>query len=537
MSLHNPTPRLSRGSAALALITLMITTCSWSAAPAANASALSRTISPTSIDWGRVQRDADSAAATITVTNTSSSPLTVSSVTLTGPDSSDFRVDSHECTVSLVGAGQYCRIFVQVTAPHEIGTLSAALVVIDDATPSGQQIPLAASTWYVGGGSSGEYFPVPPVRVVDSRKNVWFLGPIYSGTNQLLTVSGSGVPVQGVSALALNVTTVNSTNASYLTLWPDGRPRPTVSSINTVPGSAVANFVIVQSNGGNSIDVYLGAGSTDLIIDVVGYFGSGAGFGAGTRFHPVDPFRMIDSRDGTGPIAQRQLAPGETVDFDVRGAGEQLPPSGILAVALNVTAARPTAARGYFTVFPGNIDRPDTSNVNFTSGATVPNVVIVEVPADGTISFFNSAGSTDLIVDVIGYFDSIRVGDIGRFAPIAAVRSYDTRLVDGRMAEAETRSVQLTGIGEFPAFGGVAVMNLTIIKPTAKGYAVSFSDELCSRPNTSNVNFIAGRTVAGAVWSSVGDGTGCSTDDGRVAVFNSAGTPHVALDVFGFFFT
>ena len=49
--------------------------------------------------------------------------------------------------------------------------------------------------------------------------------------------------------------------------------------------------------------------------------------------------------------------------------------------------------------------RPDASNVNFVAGRTVPNLVVVPVGADGTVSLDNvSAGSTQLLADVYGYF-------------------------------------------------------------------------------------------------------------------------------------
>ena len=48
--------------------------------------------------------------------------------------------------------------------------------------------------------------------------------------------------------------------------------------------------------------------------------------------------------------------------------------------------------------------RPNASDLNFVAGQTVPNLVVVKVGAGGQISFTNAAGSTDLIGDVVGYF-------------------------------------------------------------------------------------------------------------------------------------
>ena len=44
------------------------------------------------------------------------------------------------------------------------------------------------------------------------------------------------------------------------------------------------------------------------------------------------------------------------------------------------------------------------SNLNFVPGQTVPNLVMVRIGTNAKISLYNSAGSTDLIADVVGYF-------------------------------------------------------------------------------------------------------------------------------------
>ena len=45
------------------------------------------------------------------------------------------------------------------------------------------------------------------------------------------------------------------------------------------------------------------------------------------------------------------------------------------------------------------------SNLNFTAGQTVPNLVIVPVGADGKIRLYNgSPGTVQLIADIAGYY-------------------------------------------------------------------------------------------------------------------------------------
>ena len=80
-----------------------------------------------------------------------------------------------------------------------------------------------------------------------------------------------------------------------------------------------------------------------------------------------------------------------------------VPSSGVGSVALNVTATNPTSS-SYVTVWPTGSARPTASNLNFTAGQTTPNMVIVPVGGDGTVSMYNHTGNVDLVADVLGWF-------------------------------------------------------------------------------------------------------------------------------------
>jgi hypothetical protein len=69
-----------------------------------------------------------------------------------------------------------------------------------------------------------------------------------------------------------------------------------------------------------------------------------------------------------------------------------------------VTATRPTT-KTYITVWPAGDPRPDASNLNVVAGQSRPNLVIARVGANGQVSLYNEAGTTDLVVDVLGWFD------------------------------------------------------------------------------------------------------------------------------------
>ncbi len=84
----------------------------------------------------------------------------------------------------------------------------------------------------------------------------------------------AGLPETGVGAVAVNITTVNQTQASFLTVFPTGQPRPTTSVLNPTPGLIASNFVIAKVGPTGEISIYNNQGSLDVIVDIAGWFPS-----------------------------------------------------------------------------------------------------------------------------------------------------------------------------------------------------------------------------------------------------------------------
>lgn len=243
-----------------------------------------------------------------------------------------------------------------------------------------------------GGASGSRLVNLNPARIKDTRSGVGGAGIAGPGITQNLQVTGAGGVPAGATAVILNVTAVDPTATSFVTVWPAGLTRPTVSNINTSVGTTVPNLVVVRlpTSGGNTgqISIYNAAGNTHLLVDVLGYFTSGAPNGGITG---ATPTRVLDTRPGAA------LGDSETRTVQTGIFGSR-------AVIINVTAVDPSAT-GYLTVYPGDGSRPNASNVNFYAGRTAPNLVVVQPAADGTIKVYNSAGVTHLLVDVVGRFD------------------------------------------------------------------------------------------------------------------------------------
>ena len=245
--------------------------------------------------------------------------------------------------------------------------------------------------WYGPDGAGGRYRAVTPARILDTRP-ASKLGPA-SAVGLQVTGQG-GVPATGVSAVVLNVTVTEPTATSFLTAWPAGEARPLASNLNFVAGQTVPNLVVVKVGAGGKVDLFNYAGAAHVVVDVAGWYGA-EGAAAGGTFTPVTPSRLLDTRTGA------KVGPDGTLGLQVTGRGG-VPASGVTAVVLNVTATEPTAT-GFLTAWPAGEARPLASNLNFSAGQTVPNLVVVKVGAGGVVNLFNHSGSTHVVADVAGW--------------------------------------------------------------------------------------------------------------------------------------
>ena len=121
--------------------------------------------------------------------------------------------------------------------------------------------------------------------------------------------------------------------------------------------------------------------SYSFAVSATNSLGTGVGSATLTEllpapYFPVAPARICDTRAmGTPtPCASKTLAAGGTLKVQVTGNGGV--PAGATAVVANVTATGATA-QSFLTAYPDGTTRPLASNLNFSAGQTVPNLVTV----------------------------------------------------------------------------------------------------------------------------------------------------------------
>ena len=361
-----------------------------------------------------------------------------------------------------------------------------------------------------------------PVRLLNTRTSGTKVGALDgNGAAYELTVSGqSGIPAEDVVAVAMNVTVVDGEagNAGgYVTVYPCGT-RPDSSNLNFVNGQTVPNAVIAPVSLFGKVCFYV-YGKAHLLADVSGYFT--AGFTSLSA-----PTRLLNTRISGVKVGQTD---GTGTAYELTVAGQSgLPAAGSLStVAMNVTVVDGEAndAGGYVTVYPCGT-RPDSSNLNFVNGQTVPNAVIASVSSAGKVCFY-VYGKAHLLADVSGYFDNSLT------ALAAPVRLLNTRTSGIKVGKTDGTGVAydltVAGASGLPGSGITSVaLNVTVVDGEANdagGYVTVYP---CgTRPDSSNLNFVNGQTVPNAVIAPV-------SNDGHVC-FYVYGKAHLLVDAAGYF--
>lgn len=243
---------------------------------------------------------------------------------------------------------------------------------------------------------------------------------------------------------------------------------------------------------------------------------------------PLDPVRLLDSRDGTGGLPGR-LGEGEV--FDLLVADGVRVPAGATAVLLNVTATGATRATDVRVYPTGTADVPVVSSLNVTAGRTVANLVTVAVGPDGRVRLRNQAGAVHLVADLSGYTTTSGPGSA--YVPRAPVRLLDTRdgqpVGSGRQIRLDVRQ-QRDGSGSgVPDSATAVVLNVTAVAPSATTDVRVYPTRTgAAVPLVSNLNTTRGRTVPNLVVVAVGELA-------SVTLRNQSGSVHLLADLAGWY--
>lgn len=438
--------------------------------------------------------------------------------------------------------------------------------------------------------AGGEYHPVSPVRIFDTRPTTvanpeapindvspFGIKPINLSTAttgvqqfdvQLLGLNDpnfehpwlpSWVAASDVLAVVASVIVVQPGVTGRIEVWPKGSTRVTATSLlNYSAGQTVSNLSIVRPGTGGNVTVDLRGASLStahVVVDVFGWYSTSSYLGEdgiestderGGRTIPITPGRVLDT--GAGAVG-----PGSVTELTVRGASTigtsprlVVPDSqAVTAVMLNVAVSLPTA-NTYVSVVPEMpvSGVPTTSNVNVAAGTVRSAMVIVPIASDGKVRLYNNSGNTRLVVDVLGYvetrLDELRVG---RVVPLATpFRAFDTRRTEfGKVPLGPGQSEEWS-FAAFAASVNVATVsvgnqvgligNLTNASLTRQYPTVPVRSNLRLSPSTGSATVPTSSHINTAEGQAVANMTvalyGTSS---KVWVYNAAGYAHYLLDV------
>ena len=415
----------------------------------------------------------------------------------------------------------------------------------------------------------GAYTAMTPFRICDTRQNNptnqctgKTLGPRATVTLQVTgehNTLGQTVPANA-TAVAVNLTAVNNSNGgTYVTAFPAGGPVPVASNINLSGRGAQANLAIVELSGTGQMSLFNAAGSTDAIVDVQGYFAPPSAPPVAGEFHAMPPLRICDTRANTHTEcagATNDPLPAHTWrDVVLSGlppgvSAPSIPSDGTAAAAVfNLTATQGTLAT-YLTVQPPNSSDacpsgpPGESNINIAAGIALPNRVVSSLGPRQDVCVYNAVGSIDFIIDVDGWFgNGSEISSGALFYALPPTRICDTRTGSGTecagkpLTANSAELVPVAGVDGLPVIGGstlplAIVANLTAVAGSASTYLTLYPSDVAMRPVASDLNPVAGVTLANLAITGLAT-TGGTTGD--VNLYNAVGNINAILDVAGWF--
>jgi hypothetical protein len=406
--------------------------------------------------------------------------------------------------------------------------LVAVVVLIAGLIVGPTTLSAAEVTAHAATAIAGTYVALTPARITDTRPGSGFpnagktLGP---GATLSVQVGGvGGVPTTGVLAAVLNVTAVNPTEASFLTLFPEGTTQPVVANLNFAAGETLANLVTVPVGAQGGVTIFNHSGTTDVVVDVEGYYTTSPQQTG--LYDPVPPKRLFGSLQVGGVIGA-----GASQEVTVTGGSTGVP-AGASAIVANVTVAGSTQA-GFLTVYPapatGLPTPPTAANVTFSSGQVVGNRVTIPVGANGQIEVYNHTGSVDVDVDLYGYYTGV-AGQLGSaFTPLSPIRVTDTRNATNgsTLAGNNSESFDFDNDG-IPTTSTAIATNVTVVTGGAAGFLTIYPTTDASPPGVGDLNFSANSIAQNFALAPL---NGASTK-----IFNSSADPvNVIIDAFGYF--
>jgi len=248
------------------------------------------------------------------------------------------------------------------------------------------------------------------------------------------------------------------------------------------------------------------------------------------QFVAVTPCRVEDTRNSDGEFGGPAIQGGTSRDFTIPDNSSCGIPSSAAAYSLNVTVV-PHGPLRYLTVWPSGQIRPLISTLNSYDGRTKANAAVVPAGVNEAISIYSS-DTTDVVLDINGYFVPTSNNTALAFYPVTPCRVIDTRNPDGMLAGPFLTGGQarefpvLASTCELPGSAQAYSMNFTAVPHGPLGYLTVWPTGQI-QPYVSTLNAPTGTVTANAAIVPAGT-------NGEISTFADNDTDLI-IDIDGYF--
>lgn len=347
-----------------------------------------------------------------------------------------------------------------------VGSAGGAVAATPIESPPHSRLALATT-------QAGGYVPVSPVRLLATATGLT-PGKVVT----VLTTGVGGVPV-GQPTVLLALSAVKPTSAGSMRVAATTDSALQTTDLSYAAGKGATNLVAVRPASDGKVLIANSGGSSQLTVDLVGYFAQGSAVGGGA-WVPVARKRVFDS---VSPVAP-------TVPATARVGGVNGIPLGASSALLTVTTVKP-AGVGSVTVYATGAVKPSIPGVAFAATRNTTTTVISPLSADGRVSLATTGVASRLIVDVAGYFIGGTAGP-GGYVPVKPTQVY-----------ASATALTPTSRGSFvlpttsvPTGATAAVISLAAVKPAANGLLTAFAGR---RPALTSLTYSTNTTARSTV--------------------------------------
>src|SRR5664280_1620142 len=450
------------------------------------------------------------AGGNFTITQSSATPLTVTSGNVTGIN-------------ARLGTGYYIRGTVTGTGGTPLGGIDvhaessglAHFALTTTASNGTYSIDVPASdSYYVGFSDPGHTY----ADGYYGYSNLFYTVAVDSAWATLVAVGTSDVT--GISAqmllpwtvtLGASATTVTAGTSVTLTATANQDVGPTpyyiviLTSGGTVVGSAFCGTgatcaTPVTSSVPASATYHAVIGASDGTLPLMMSAPLPVTWTTFSTYHALTPKRLLDTRDGTGGLSG-PFSSHVARTFQLTGGSSGVP-SGAIAVTGNLTVTQQTSL-GFLAIGPVAMNNPTSSTLNFPVADDRANAVTVALSGTGTLSVTYAAptlGPTaQVIFDVTGYFTPDTSG--ATYHALTPARILDTRDGTGGLGVFSSHVAQTFGVwgrGGVPSSAIAVTGNLTVTGQTSLGY-LSVGPVAQNNPTSSTLNFPVNDDRANAV--------------------------------------